>query len=91
MKHKILTFALLLTSTVFFAQVKKKDTLGTEVINVVKPYTPTVSDAFKIKSAPEINDEQISKKKAIKYAIFSFPVASTFTPAKGTAKVLRVD
>ena len=91
MKHKILTLALLLTSTFLFAQVKKKDTLGTEVINVVKPYTPTVSDAFKIKSAPEINDEQISKKKAIKYAIFSFPVASTFTPAKGTAKVLRVD
>ncbi|MGB5362382.1 MAG: TonB-dependent receptor [Aureibaculum sp.] len=91
MKHKILTLALLLTSTFLFAQVKKKDTLGTEVINVVKPYTPTVSDAFKIKSAPEINDEQISTKKAIKYAIFSFPVASTFTPAKGTAKVLRVN
>ncbi len=72
-------------------QNKKKDTLDTEVINVVKPYSPTVSDAFKIKVAPEINDTIFGKKKPIEYSIFSIPVASTFTPAKGKAKVLRVD
>jgi len=91
MRYKILILALLVTTTISFAQKKKKDTIGTEVINVVKPYTPTVSDAFKIKSSPEINDTQISKKKEIQYSIFSIPVASTFTPAKGKAKVLRVD
>lgn len=82
---------IVLFSTLVFSQKKEKDTLGTEVINVVKPYTPEVSDAFKIKSSPEINDTEVSKKKIIKYAIFSVPVASTFTPAKGKAKVLRVD
>ena len=91
MRYKILILVLLITNTISFAQKKKKDTIGTEVINVVKPYTPTVSDAFKIKSSPEINDSQISKKKEIQYSIFSIPVASTFTPAKGKAKVLRVD
>jgi len=87
---KHISILILLMSTITFAQVKKKDTLGTEVINVVKPYTPTVSDAFKIKSSPEIDTEEISPKKQINYTIFSVPVASTFTPAKGKAKVLKV-
>jgi len=91
MKKHISILILLLITSITFSQKKKKDTIGTEVINVVKPYTPTVSDAFKIKASPEINDVQISKKKEIQYAIFSIPVASTFTPAKGKAKVLRVD
>jgi len=91
MKKQISILILLLITTIAFSQKKKKDTIGTEVINVVKPYTPTVSDAFKLKASPEINDSQISKKKQIQYSIFSIPVASTFTPAKGKAKVLRVD
>jgi len=91
MKKHILLFILLISTTALFSQKKEKDTLDTEVINVVKPYTPTVSDAFKIKVAPEINDATIGKKKPIEYTIFSIPVASTFTPAKGKAKVLRVD
>ncbi len=91
MKKYILVFILCTLTTVLFGQEKKKDTLDTEVINVVKPYTPTVSDAFKIKIAPEINDNSINQKKPLEYSIFSMPVASTFTPAKGKAKVLRVD
>lgn len=91
MKKQISILILLLITSIAFSQKKKKDTIGTEVINVVKPYTPTVSDAFKVKSTPEINDSQISQKKQIQYTIFSIPVASTFTPAKGKAKVLRVD
>ena len=90
MKKHISIFILLLIATLAFSQ-KKKDTIGTEVINVVKPYTPTVSDAFKIKLSPEINDTELNKKRQIQYSIFSIPVASTFTPAKGKAKVLRVD
>ena len=27
---------------------KKDDNIGTEVVNVVKPYSPTISDAFKV-------------------------------------------
>lgn len=67
----------------------KKETIGTEVVNVVKPYTPSVSDAFKIKQTPSLNDKETGTKKEIKYAIFSFPVASTFTPAKGKAEGLK--
>jgi hypothetical protein len=67
-----------------FAQ-KKDDNIGTEVVNVVKPYTPTISDAFKVKETPTLDDEETSKKENIQYNIFSFPVASTFTPAKGKA------
>lgn len=64
---------------------KKDENIGTEVVNVVKPYTPTISDAFKVKETPALEDEDNTKKEVIKYNIFSFPVASTFTPSKGRA------
>lgn len=67
-----------------FAQ-KRDENIGTEVVNVVKPYTPTISDAFKVKETPVIEDEDNTQREEIKYNIFSFPVASTFTPAKGRA------
>ncbi len=51
----------------------------------MKPYTPTISDAFKVKETPSLDDEETQKKENIKYTIFSFPVASTFAPAKGKA------
>ncbi|WP_297765442.1 TonB-dependent receptor [uncultured Muriicola sp.] len=63
--------------------------LGTETVTVVKPYSPTVSDAFKIKSAPILNDSIVLAKKEIRYSIFSVPVASTFTPAKGKAATVQ--
>ena len=68
-----------------FSQEKENDNIGTEVVNVVKPYAPSVSDAFKVKETPSLNDSVTTTKKEIKYSIFSVPVASTFTPAKGKA------
>lgn len=67
-----------------FSQVKDEN-IGSEVVNIVKPYTPTISDAFKVKETPLLDDEDNQKKEVIQYNIFSFPVASTFTPAKGKA------
>ena len=64
---------------------QEKDTIGDQTVNVIKPYKPTISDAFKIKDNPKLNDSNVVKKKEIKYNIFSIPVASTFTPAKGKA------
>jgi hypothetical protein len=64
---------------------KKDENIGTEVVNVVKPYTPTISDAFKVKEIPSLDDADNSKKEEIKYNYFSFPVASTFVPSKGRA------
>lgn len=63
--------------------------LGTETVTVVKPYSPTVSDAFKIKTAPILNDSIVLAKKEVRYSIFSVPVASTFTPAKGKAATVQ--
>lgn len=84
-QNKITFILLLIISQFSFAQVKKEQ-IGTETVNVVKPYTPTISDASKIKETPELDDEGNAKKETIKYIIFSFPVASTFTPAKGKAE-----
>jgi len=68
---------------------KKVENIGSEVVNVVKPYVATLSDAFKIKEVPRLNDSEISKKIPIQYNIFSVPVASTFSPAKGVASNLE--
>lgn len=63
--------------------------IGTETVTVTKAYTPTIADAFKIKSVPDLNDSIALQKKAIEYSIFSVPVASTFTPAKGQASKVK--
>lgn len=77
-------FCLISGNLALLAQEENQD-LGTEVVNVVKPYSPTISDAFKVKETPSLNDSVTTQKKPVKYSIFSVPVASTFTPAKGTA------
>lgn len=86
MKIKFLIFILTISSSfILQSQERKKDTIDDQVVNVVKPYQPTISDAFKIKDVPKLNDSNTVKKKEVKYNIFSIPVASTFTPAKGKA------
>lgn len=64
---------------------QEKETLDTERVVIVKTYTPTISDAFKIKSTPVLNDSVTQQKKQLRYSIFSVPVASTYTPEKGRA------
>jgi hypothetical protein len=90
-KHikNILLTVFTFSATLVFSQKKTNDTINTGVIDVVKPYTPTISDAFKVKEIPTLDDETTQSKKKIKYNIFSFPVASTFTPAKGKAAVVE--
>ncbi|WP_299112973.1 TonB-dependent receptor [uncultured Winogradskyella sp.] len=83
-KYKI-TALLMLVFTFTFAQERTKDTIDDQTVNVIKPYTPTISDAFKIKDKPSLDDANTINKKEVKYNIFSIPVASTFTPAKGKA------
>jgi len=90
-------WVLLLTvfsSAYIFSQDKKEDkkedkNIGTEVVNVVKAYTPTISDAFKVRQVPKLNDSVTTRRKQIKYSIFSVPVASTFVPAKGKASGVK--
>ena len=64
---------------------KKDENIGDEVVTIVKPYTPTISDAFKVKESPSLEKETAEPKLPILYQIFSFPVASTFVPPKGKA------
>ncbi|QLE01909.1 TonB-dependent receptor [Galbibacter sp. BG1] len=94
-KNLILGALFIFSGSYLIAQEKETDTkekeegLGTEVVNVVKPYTPTISDANKIKETPSLSDSITTSKKDIQYNIFSVPVASTFTPAKGKATGLE--
>ena len=83
-RMKRIRFAVLalLTAGTLAAQ---DDELGTETVTVVRSYTPTVSDARKIPSLPNLNDSIVLQKQPIEYRINSVPVASTFTPAKGQA------
>ena len=84
LKIKLLVLGLLIFS-INTISAQEEDNLGTEVVNIVKPYSPTISDAFKVKENPLIKDSATTKKKEVIYSIFSVPVASTFTPAKGKA------
>ena len=75
-KH-IASSILAVFTTICVAQERdqKKDTLDTQVVNVVKPYSPKISDAFKIKELPTINDEETTSRKEIRYNIFLVQVS----------------
>lgn len=81
LKRSLFLF-LFITAPAIFAQDKP---IGSETVIVVKPYTPSVNDAFKIKETPKIEDSVNLERKPVKYSIFSVPVASTFSPVKGQA------
>lgn len=82
-KNGIFSMFFLLAGTVF------SQDLGSETVTVVKPYTPSIHDAFKIKEVPSIQDSIGLEKKPVQYSIFSVPVASTFSPAKGRATAVE--
>jgi hypothetical protein len=84
-QNKTIILILLFVFQLSFSQ-KKQETIGTETVNVVKPYSPTISDAFKVKETPSLDDSGNQPKETIKYSILSVPVASTFTPSKGKAE-----
>ncbi len=83
---QIISILSLFSIVMLSAQEVDKDTIKTEEVNIIKPYTPQIKDAFKIKAKPVINKDTLSIKKEVDYSISSFPVASTFTPSKGKAK-----
>ncbi len=85
-RNSALVLAILVT---FTGWAQEEDDLGTETVTVVRSYTPTVSDARKIKSLPSLSDSIVLQKKPITYRINSVPVASTFTPAKGQAATVE--
>ena len=89
MQRELKITIIALISLVQFLSAQDEKDIGTETVTVVRPYSPTVSDAFKVKSIPNLNDSIVLQKKKINYSIFSIPVASTFTPAKGKASAVQ--
>ena len=71
MKKLIISIIVISAFQVGFSQ-KKDENIGSEVVNIVKPYTPTISDAFKIKQSPTVEQEIVEPKIPIKFQIFSF-------------------
>lgn len=89
MRSKAIRKSLLLFIFICGGVIYAQDPIGSETVTVVKPYTPSVKEATKIRETPSRNDSVTLQKKPVTYSIFSVPVASTFTPAKGRATVVE--
>jgi len=77
-------FSIFLLSNLSYSQ-NENDTIKTEKLIIIKQYSPTLNDAFKVRTKPTISDSIKKSQKKVEYSIFSVPVASTFTPSKGAA------
>jgi hypothetical protein len=94
MKAKLYLFLFLIGAFSLKAQNnptdKVKDSVKTEVIEVITTFNPKVADASKIKQNPKIKVLEKNKKKKLEYSIFSAPVASTFIPKTGAVKGIDI-
>jgi hypothetical protein len=86
---KKLYIALFLGTLSLSAQ-QVKDSISTEVINVVTSYKPTISDAFKANEIPEISVET-NNKNNLKYGIKSTPIQSVFKSFSGGYKSAKIN
>ncbi len=68
----------------------KKDSIKTEVVEVITSYTPKVTDAEKIKHKPIIEFTRNVDKKKLEYHFDTAPVASTFVPEGVKMKVIDI-
>jgi hypothetical protein len=81
MKMKYILSGLLLGLFCMPYAVAQDENIGTETVTVIKSYTPTVADANKINTLPEMTDSVVLQKKQIKYSIFSVPIFSSCATA----------
>jgi len=86
--NKVTLLAIVLIFPFFVLAQEEKEDIGTQEVTVIKSYTPSLQDVFKLRNSPETLDSIVAPKKAVEYSIFSVPVASTFIPSKGTARKL---
>lgn len=68
---------------------QERENIGVQEVTVIKSYTPSLQDVFKLRQSPTVIDSIIAPKKEVSYSIFSVPVASTFVPSKGSARKLQ--
>ncbi len=71
----LLALLLLVSAVKTFAQ---RDTSLTQEVEVVKSYTPSITDANKINEMPQIEESE-QKKPTFNYSIFSQPIFNTFS------------
>ena len=87
-RKRLVLFLFLLSISISYAQ-KKENPIDTESIVIVKSFTPSLSDAFKIKSNPFISDSISNSKFELVYDLKKIPVISTFEPNKATPLKLK--
>ena len=66
----------------FYGQEEEREDLATQQVTVIKSYNPSLSEAFQIKTTPEIPDSIATEKLKVSYDILSLPVIETFEPNK---------
>lgn len=88
LKH-VCIWMILSCSFFAFAQDEEKDDLGTQEITVVKSYSPSLKNVFKIRSNPSIDDSLVQKKQKVNYSFETIPVLSTFIPNKASPLKLQ--
>ena len=87
-RKRLILFFFLFSISSSYAQ-KKESSIVTERIIIVKSFTPSLSDAFKIKSDPSISDSISNAKFELVYDLKKIPVISTFEPNKATPLKLK--
>ena len=87
-RKRLVLFLFLLSISISYPQ-KKENSIDTESIVIVKSFTPSLSDAFKIKSNPFISDSISNSKFELVYDLKKIPVISTFEPNKATPLKLK--
>lgn len=68
---------------------EKEKNLGSEVVNIVQSYKPSISKSNKQNIRPDVSNIQDAERQTVGYSIFSVPVASTFQPEKGSVANLK--
>ena len=87
-EFRLLLF-LLLFSLELLAQNKDKSKIGIQEVVIVKSYSPSLNEVFKIKTNPRVPDSVYTSKKNISYKILNVPVISTFQPNKASPLKLK--
>ena len=87
-RKTLILYLFLLSISISYAQ-KSENSIDTESIVIVKSFTPSLSDAFKIKSNPFISDSLSNSKFELVYDLKKIPVISTFEPNKATPLKLK--
>lgn len=85
MKSKPFVYFLLVlfgVSQLVVAQ-RSRDTIRPDRLIITKQYTPSVNQANKLKSYPEVDATSKEQQYQLTYPLVNYPVASTFSPEKG--------